>query len=185
MSIAPAPMTRENPNPNDSAEEAAFLGLLRTFGLIERVMQGHFARFGISGSQWGVLRILHRAEEAGHEALRLTDLSERLLVRPPSVTGLVARLERAGWVIRDISPTDQRAKRVRLTTAGRDLVDGALSKHRQQIGKVMAGLDHEHCLQLDGLLSRLKVHLEGMLERRVATRSAEAQAEAGQAAELV
>ena len=64
-------------------------------------MQPYFARFGISGAQWGVLRQLHLAEQEGLAGLRQTDLSERLLVRPPSVTGVVDRLERVGYVQRD------------------------------------------------------------------------------------
>src|SRR5438045_6154560 len=98
--------------------EGAFRELIRTFGLVERVMQPYFARFGISGAQWGVLRNLQRAEGEGLSGLRLTDLSDRLLLRPPSVTGVVDRLERAGFVTRNGSPTDLRAKLVSLTSAG-------------------------------------------------------------------
>src|SRR5437763_163965 len=90
----------------DRPQDRAFRSLVRTFGLLERVMQPHFARFGISGSQWGVLRTLNRAEAEGTEGLRVTDLSDRLLIRPPSVTGVVDRLERAGLVVRDASMDD-------------------------------------------------------------------------------
>src|SRR5437016_8507265 len=103
--------------------EGTFRELLRVLGLLERVMQPYFAQFGISGSQWGVLRQLHRAEQDGLPGLRLTELSERLLIRPPSVTGLVDRLERARLVVRDGSPTDLRAKQIALTRAGRKLVE--------------------------------------------------------------
>src|SRR5689334_17864495 len=103
--------------------EGTFRELLRVFGLLERVMQPYFAHFGISGSQWGVLRNLHRAEQQGVPGLRLTDLSERLLIRPPSVTGVVDRLERAGLVVRDGAPYDMRAKQVALTAKGRELVE--------------------------------------------------------------
>src|SRR5437016_2507823 len=87
-------------SPNRKNAESAFREMIRVFGLLERVMQPYFARFGISGAQWGVLRNLHRAEQEGIPALRLTDLSERLLVRPPSVAGVVERLERSGLVAR-------------------------------------------------------------------------------------
>src|SRR4051794_27085835 len=93
--------------------------LVRTFGLLERVMQPYFAQFGITGSQWGILRTLTRAEHDGQAGLRPTDLSARLLVRPPSVTGALDRMERAGLVARDASTSDLRAKKVRLTTLGR------------------------------------------------------------------
>src|SRR5436305_1742507 len=107
----------------------AFRELIRTFGLAERVMQPYFARFGISGSQWGVLRNLHRAEQEGAPGLRLTELSDRLLVRPPSVTGVVDRLERAGLVTRHESTIDLRAKPVGLTAPGRRLAGRAPDVH--------------------------------------------------------
>src|SRR5438128_6341750 len=99
--------------------ERAFRQLIRTFGLLERVMQPYFAQFGISGAQWGVLRNLHRAEQEGLHGLRLTDLGRRMLIRPPSVTGIVDRLEKMGLIVRRASETDGRAKQAALTAKGR------------------------------------------------------------------
>jgi len=113
--------------------EKTFRELIRLFGLLEKVMQPYFARFGISGSQWGVLRTLHRAELEGLTGLRLTDLGDRLLIRPPSVTGIVDRLERVDLVVRDGSPEDLRAKLVSLTEKGRQLVGQVLAVHGKQI----------------------------------------------------
>jgi DNA-binding MarR family transcriptional regulator len=149
--------------PRPRPAEGAFRQMLRTIGLLERVMQPHFARFGITGSQWGVLRNLHRAEQEGHTALRLTDLSERLLIRPPSVTGVVDRLERAGLVTRGESPNDLRAKQVALTPRGRQLVERVLTVHAAGIEAVMGGLSLEEQAQLHGLLGRLEEHLGELL----------------------
>src|SRR5260370_32408291 len=104
---------------NGPSPDSPFRELIRIFGLLERQMNPYFARFGISGAQWGVLRSLHRAEQEGFPGLRLTDLSERLLVRPPSVTGVVDRLERTGLVQRDSLSTYLRANQVSLTPHGR------------------------------------------------------------------
>jgi DNA-binding MarR family transcriptional regulator len=143
--------------------EGAFRELLRVLGLLERVMQPYFAQFGISGSQWGVLRNLNRAEEQGLPGLRLTDLSDRLLIRPPSVTGVVDRLERAGLVVRDGAPFDMRAKQVALTAKGRELVERILAVHGQQIDTVLGVLSSSEQTELHRLLSRLVQHLEGVL----------------------
>src|SRR5262245_25784325 len=109
-------------NHPDSRTVQLFRQLLRTFGLVERTMQPYFARFGITGSQWGVLRNLQRANTGGLSGLRISDLSEKLLIQPPSVTGVVDRLERAGLVERKPDPDDLRATLVGLTTSGRQLV---------------------------------------------------------------
>src|SRR5215471_16279693 len=112
MSAAPAkPLTSSS----DPLTDNPLREFIRVEGLLERVMQSYFARFGISGSQWGLLRTLHRAEQEEQAGLRLTDLSDRLLIRPPSVTGAVDRLERAGLVVRGNSMADHRAKQVALT----------------------------------------------------------------------
>jgi DNA-binding MarR family transcriptional regulator len=149
--------------PRPQPAEGAFRQLLRTIGLLERVMQPHFARFGITGSQWGVLRSLHRAEAEGHAALRLTDLSERLLIRPPSVTGVVDRLERAGLVSRGDSPIDLRAKQVALTPRGRQLVERLVTVHADRIEAVMGALTAAEQAELLRLLGRLEGHLESLL----------------------
>jgi DNA-binding MarR family transcriptional regulator len=143
--------------------DTAVRELIRTFGLLEQVMHPYFARFGISGSQWAVLRNLHRAEQAGEGGLRLTDLGARLLVRPPSVTGVVDRLERVGLVRREGVPTDLRAKQVVLTPKGRKLVGQVLAGHADQIARLMAPLKPDEERQLAGLLHRLGRHLEGLL----------------------
>ena len=147
----------------DAIAVRAFRELLRTYGLVERVMQPYFGRFGITGSQWGVLRNLHRAGQEGLAGLRVTALSERLLIRPPSVTGAVDRLERAGLVARESDPTDQRAKCVRLTAAGRKLVQNVLEAHEQQIEAVLGGLPAADQAQLLRLLTRLGRHLESLV----------------------
>jgi DNA-binding MarR family transcriptional regulator len=154
--------------PTARPTESAFRELIRTLGLVERVMQPYFAAFGLSGAQWGVLRNLYRAEELGLPGLRLTDLSERLLVRPPSVTGLVDRLVRAGLVQRDGSPLDMRAKQVALTDKGRELVERVLAVHGRQIDSVLGVLSPGEQKELHRLLSVLGHHLEGVLANGVA-----------------
>jgi DNA-binding MarR family transcriptional regulator len=145
--------------------ENAFRELIRALGLLERVQQSYFAQFGLSGSQWGVLRNLERAEQEGLGGLRLTDLSERLLLRPPSVTGVVDRLERAGLVVREGTPTDLRAKQVALTDKGRQLVERVLTVHGARIDEVLGGLSPAEVKQFQHLLTRFRQHLEGLLAR--------------------
>ncbi|MGE5611580.1 MAG: MarR family winged helix-turn-helix transcriptional regulator [Bacillota bacterium] len=143
--------------------EPVFRTLLRTCGLVGRIMQPFFARFGVSGSQWGILRTLYRAEQEGTEGLRLRDLGERLLIRPPSVTGVVGRLERQGLVVSDVSTKDLRAKQVRLTPDGRAVVRDVLKEHADQVGRMMGGLNEDEQRELQRLLVRLTEHLEGMV----------------------
>jgi DNA-binding MarR family transcriptional regulator len=155
----------ESDSPADGGVEPAFLALVRTFGLLRRVMEPYFGRFGISGAQWGILRTLHRETvQADAKSLRLTDLGDRLLVRPPSVTGVVDRLQRMGLVDRTISAEDHRVKQVSLTPRGRALVEQVLADHPQHIANVLAGLDVTGQQELRGLLERLEPHLSAIAD---------------------
>ncbi|HEX8325438.1 MAG TPA: MarR family transcriptional regulator [Tepidisphaeraceae bacterium] len=128
--------------------------------MVRRVMDPYFARNGISAAQWAVLRNLHCAEGSGEASLRLADLGNRLLVRPPSVTHVVERLRVAGLLVRETSPSDHRAKCVRLTDGGRELVERVLGQHGRQVSNVMSGLNRTEQATLCALLDKLNTHLE-------------------------
>ena len=159
-------MADENPAVGIGTEEATFRSLIRTYGLVKRVMEPYFARFGISGSQWAVLRTLHRAENEGVSSLRLTDLGERLLVRPPSVTSVVDRLSRLGLVLRNASSKDLRAKHVHLTVGGRELVDRVLEGHHDRVRAIFSRLSMEEQEELHDMLDRLGGEMEQLVQHK-------------------
>jgi len=143
-----------------------FRGYLRGYGLIRNVMEPYFEQFGISGAQWGVLRVLHDAQGKHSAGLRLTDLCQRLLVKPPSITVMVDRMERVGLLKRIVSATDQRTKCVALAPAGRRLVRQVLRVHTHQIRQVLAGLSRKEQAQLCRLLERMEVHLSSLVKAK-------------------
>ncbi len=145
-----------NERPGLNQPEATFHALLRTFGLLRQNMEPYFARFGISGSQWAVLRVLERAEMNGIKGVRLSEIGERLFIQPPSVTGVVDRLEREGLVKRHGSPSDHRVRLVTLTTAGRQLVAKVLDGHSAKIRSLFTGVTMEELVSLFRLLKKLE-----------------------------
>lgn len=147
-------------------EENALRALVRAFGVVDRVMQPYFARYGISGAQWSVLRQLDRAEGEGFSSLRMTELSKRLLIRLPSATGVVDRLVRDGLVSRVALPEDLRVKLIRLTEAGRQRVRDVLKVHGHQIESLLAGLSVLEQTELQRLLTQMRTHLETQLEAK-------------------
>ncbi|MCX5685164.1 MAG: MarR family transcriptional regulator [Planctomycetota bacterium] len=158
-------MNPDRKRPPAATTEATFRSLLRVYGLLKRAMEPYFAPFGITGSQWGMLRILERAENEGLSGLRLTDLGGSLLVRPPSITGVVSRLEHLGLVARSASAADLRAKHVNLTPAGRRLIKRMRPSHSARVRAVLAGLGLRDQDLLIEHLDRLAAHLEGLVEQ--------------------
>lgn len=56
-----------------------------------------------------------------HEGVTQTELAESLLIQPATVTNMLKRLEREGFVYRRDDPDDQRVSRVFVTQEGRNL----------------------------------------------------------------
>jgi DNA-binding MarR family transcriptional regulator len=143
-----------------SEQTRTYRALMLTVGLLRRSMEPYFARLGVSEAQWGVLRALNCAEKKGINGLRLTDLSDRLLIRPPSVTAVVDRLQRAGLVARSASLKDQRACDICLTPMGRQLVQRAKKGHAERVAHILSAFDTDDQAHLQTLLERLNAHLE-------------------------
>lgn len=140
--------------------ESAFRALVRTHGLFRNEMEQYFQRKGLSGAQWGVLRTLHRAEAEKIRGLTPGDLSRRMIVKGPSITGVIDRLEREGFVERVPSLQDLRSKQVSLTPEGRKFVEGILVHHPAQMEKVLAPLTGPQRIELQKLLGKIEAHLE-------------------------
>jgi DNA-binding MarR family transcriptional regulator len=144
--------------------ETVLRALARSFGLVRRIMAPHIANFGISVSQWTVLRTLQRAEDEGSVGLRLCDLGARLLVQPPSVTGVVDRLKRMGLLTSTVSSEDQRVREVRLTRSGRERVAQVLVGQPERLARLLAGLSKPEQEELRRLLDLLTKHLEALVD---------------------
>ena len=170
-------LIRANPALDQPRTDGTIRAVVRSFGLLRRVMDKYFAQFGVSTSQWAVLRVLHRAEAEGFEALRLTDLGDRLLVRPPSVTGVVDRLQRLGLIARSKSAEDQRVKEVRLTVAGRAKIQRVLEQLPEQHELVLGELSGGERVELQRLLGILAGRLQRLAGENGHTFDEESEAE--------
>lgn len=90
---------------------------LRAHNAMLRASRRLFRPFGLSEAQFNVLHILQETTTS----LTQRELSEILVVDRSNVTGLIDRMEHAGWVRRMPVPHDRRAYRIELTPAGRAL----------------------------------------------------------------
>lgn len=77
---------------------------------------------GLSDQQWRVLRVLGE-----HGALETGQVAREAYMLGPSLTGVLARMERDGLVRRERDPSDQRRTVVEATAKGRRMV-GRLSE---------------------------------------------------------
>jgi len=84
-----------------------------------------------------------------------TELSRTVLVSTATMTERLTRLEQRGLVLRTRSESDRRSVFVELTTAGRDLIDGAVQDLLAVETRLLDGLSEADRRALARLLAKL------------------------------
>lgn len=101
--------------PFASLDEELYLNILRTADRLQIHVERLFRDFGLTPSQYNILRILR-----GHgEPLPILEIASRTITAVPGITGLVDRLEKASFVARKRCLEDRRVIYVELTDSGR------------------------------------------------------------------
>jgi DNA-binding MarR family transcriptional regulator len=115
--------------PFASREEEALLNLLRTSDYFEREVQRRTREWGVTSTQYNVLRILRGAEPEG---LTCSAIGERMITAEPDITRLLSRLK-ALKLIRQ--RRDKRDRRVVWT----QIAEAALELLRKMEPMILAG----------------------------------------------
>ena len=121
--------------PFGSLEEEAMLSVERTAAVFGHAIAEALKPYGITPTQYNVLRILRGAGSAG---LCRHEVRDRLIAQVPDVTRLLDRMEDAGLIVRERSTVDRRLVATRVTRAGLDLLERLEEPvrdfHRRQLG---------------------------------------------------
>ncbi len=109
---------------------------------------------GIHGSG----RLLHNL--ADHGEMPQKELAERLEIRPQSLTGILVKLEDAGYITRTRGVADKREQLVNITSEGRKY-SRRIEKMRKEIaGRFFAVLTEEEKQTMSELLTKIWDSLE-------------------------
>ena len=125
---------------------------VRTSNALLRASRRIFKPFGLTEAQFNVLHVLQSA------AVHLTqrELSDILIVDRSNVTGLIDRMETAGWVQRLAVPGDRRAYQVKLTPPGRRLWQKVYPHYERAADAVVATLTATQLRTTAETLARLE-----------------------------
>src|SRR5580698_9810325 len=125
--------------PFDSLEQEAALNLVRTSDQLQHCFAGLFREHDLTPSQYNILRIL-RGEG---KPLPILEIASRTVAVVPGITGLIDRLEQAGFVNRLRCEKDRRVIYVALTDKGMqtlaELDEPLLALHRKLMGHLSQG----------------------------------------------
>jgi len=136
-----------------------WLRLLACTNQIEaRVRSNLQTQFGTTLPRFDLMAQLERAPEG----LKMSELSQRMMVTGGNVTGVTDGLEKEGLVVREVDPADRRVFRVKLTAEGERQFRRMASEHEQWVIELFANLSAKQKKQLVDLLGELKRHIVGM-----------------------
>jgi DNA-binding MarR family transcriptional regulator len=100
--------------------------------------------------------------ERNPAGLRMTEISQRMMVTGGNVTRIADQLLTEGLITRSVAPDDRRASIVKLSAAGRRAFGEMARRHEGWIVEMFAGLGEGERGQLYALLAKLKRHLNAV-----------------------
>jgi DNA-binding MarR family transcriptional regulator len=106
--------------PYASAAQEAHIGIVRTAALLSHAFEETLKPFGITATQYNVLRILRGAGPGGWCR---SEIRDRMVTPVPDVTRLLDRLEDLGYVTRSRGVADRRHMATSITRSGLKLLE--------------------------------------------------------------
>ena len=140
--------------PYDPRESITYW-VISTAHALERELNEVLAPLGITFRQAEVLVCL-----ALEGTMSQSEMARRMGIEAPTLAGIVARMERNGWIVRDSCPADRRKKLLRPTPRVEPLWTQILDEARRVRARAARGIDSELLHQLIQGLSAIQVNLD-------------------------
>ncbi len=120
--------------------------------VIERAGDRRAASHNLTMAQWFALGC---AGHAGIAGVTHSELGQRLMLSKAPITGVVDRLERGGYVVREADAHDRRVSRVKITGKGEEAWEAVRLELRILSAEICEGLKDEDLLKMQLVLERL------------------------------
>ena len=139
-----------------SAPEARFIDdylsylLARASHTVYREFHAQVQEAGLSPLEWRLLATL-----SDGDGLTIGELAREILAQQPTLTKLVQRMEKAGWVQRGEDPADARRTLVFETRQGRDTVAALLAEAKAHEHSLLQGFSERDVSALKKILRTL------------------------------
>ena len=121
---------------------------------MRRALDAELAREEITFRQWEVLAtVAIRGEQSQAE------LAEHLGIEAPTLAGILARMERDGWLQRYSCPDDRRKKRIRITPRAETVWNRMLECCRRVRQRATQGLSADDLAHFKRVCDRIRENL--------------------------
>lgn len=137
-------------------DQATFLPamreLARTYQAFSNYSDSHVRELGLTPPQFDVIATLGNTE-----GMSMKDIADATLVTKGTLTGIVDRLEKKGFVRREVPPDNRRSFTVVLTPEGEALFQNTFPKHIAYLQPRFEQLTLAELKQLQSLLKKLRL----------------------------
>ena len=135
-------------------ENSVSFWIIRAAHAVERAFNEEMAPHGITMAQSKVLGWLAHDGE-----LSQAELAERMRVEPPTLAGILDRMQRDGWIERHPAPGDRRRKVVRPTKQVEPVWAKIVQCARAVRARATAGVDPDDLQRTFAVLAAIQANL--------------------------
>ena len=136
-----------------SPEAEAALNIFKTAEELGQKVNEFLKEFGMTSTQYNVLRILRGA---GCSGLACSQLGERMITHDPDITRLLDRMEKNGWVVRQRDCQDRRVVIAKITDHALSLIGGMDQPLSERLKCTLGQLEAHRLTALIGLLEDVR-----------------------------
>ncbi|MFC7363610.1 MULTISPECIES: MarR family winged helix-turn-helix transcriptional regulator [Bhargavaea] len=134
-----------------------FVVLSRAHKVISEKANKLFAEYGLNPTEFAVLELLyHRGRQP------IQKIGSKILLASGSMTYVIDKLHKRGYLERTICETDRRVTFVDITAEGRELLDKIFPVHEENLHKLMEALSPEEKLAAIELLKKLGLSIKDL-----------------------
>ena len=130
-------------------EEALGYNIYRAGLLFRRELIRALSEYKMTPEQWQVMMTLWQTEQP----ISQSEIVQLLLKDKPTVSRIIQRLSRDGWIKKQTGPGDARKTMIRLTKKGASLKEEVPSKLSAHFDKILRHFDDQ---EIDGAITFLK-----------------------------
>jgi DNA-binding MarR family transcriptional regulator len=128
-----------------SDDEKVLMAIVRTAELFKRNHSSVFRNYGLSFSQYNVLRVLDASTKGQN---RMSKISRIMLVAEANITGIAKRLASYGFIIKKSDPTDERVTILEITPKGKRTLKNIEKEKDHWLEVMLADLSRSERLDL-------------------------------------
>lgn len=120
----------------------AMMTMLRAAQHVSEFSRQNVKTYGLNITEFAVLELLYHK---GDQPIQM--IGKKILIASSSITYVVDKLEKKGYVERIDCPTDRRVIYASLTENGRALIERIFPQHAEAITQLFEGMDEQQLQQ--------------------------------------